>query len=140
MQTVEKVETDQVHGADTLEERAAEGARNFLEMMVQKVGTGGTSMVFGQPVERGSVTVIPVARAMWGVGGGSGPEEKHEQKTGTSPGTGGGGGVMIVPVGYIELTNGRSRFRPIFTFSGLVPFLLVTGMITLRILKYLKRA
>ena len=51
---------------------------------------------------------MPVARASWGLGGGVG-----RQPDGKESGSGAGGGVTVRPVGYIELRDGRSRFRPI---------------------------
>jgi uncharacterized spore protein YtfJ len=52
------------------------------------------------------VTVIPVARVRWGVGGGGGwaPE---------GSGSGGGGGVAADPIGYIEITSAGATFRRI---------------------------
>ena len=62
--------------------------------------------MFGNPVERGDVTVIPVARARWGFGGGGGRNRRNE------PGSGGGGGASVSPIGYIEIhTDGTTNFR-----------------------------
>ena len=70
---------------------AAEGdlASRFLERLTALVGAhAGAKAVFGDPVERDGLTVIPVARVRWGVGGGGG--------TGLDgSGTGGGGGVDV---------------------------------------------
>jgi hypothetical protein len=121
---------------ETVREGTTEGTAGFLDMLAQKVGSSGASMVFGEPVERGGVIVIPVARAIWGFGGGSGPAGKAQ---GMATGIGGGGGVMITPIGYIELAGGRSSFRPIFTFAGIVPFLMAAGFVVVRILRNLRR-
>ena len=59
-------------------------------------------VVFGEPVERGDVTVIPVATASLGLGGSTGAA--------ASPG-GIGAGLRVTPVGYIEIANGTAQFR-----------------------------
>jgi uncharacterized spore protein YtfJ len=66
--------------------------------------TAQASAVFGEPVYQGATVIVPVAKAMWGVGGGKGPERT---------GDGSGGGMRVVPVGYIHIENGRARFHSI---------------------------
>ena len=78
--------------------------------LADKLGvTAQASTIFGEAVERDGMTVIPVAKARWGLGGGGG---KHGL-AGRHEGMGGGGGVIVQPVGFIEMSNGESRFRPI---------------------------
>ncbi|HEY3780271.1 MAG TPA: spore germination protein GerW family protein [Fimbriimonadaceae bacterium] len=67
----------------------------------------GAVLVYGEAVSQGNVTVIPVAKVRYGFGGGFG----HHGKSGDEGG--GGGGVIINPIGYIELKDGTSQFRPI---------------------------
>ncbi|HYG65109.1 MAG TPA: spore germination protein GerW family protein [Thermoanaerobaculia bacterium] len=71
--------------------------------------TGRATTVFGEAIERDGVTVIPVAKAKWALGGGGG-----HRRPGNQEGMGGGGAVNVAPVGYIEIRNGESRFRPIW--------------------------
>jgi uncharacterized spore protein YtfJ len=54
------------------------------------------------------VTVVPVARVRWGVGGGGGKSE-----TDRASGSGGGGGVTADPVGYLEIRPTGAQFQPI---------------------------
>ena len=62
---------------------------SFLDTLAQRLGgTANAATIFGAPVERGDVTVIPVARAAYGFGGGSGTRSGDE-------GSGGGGGVRV---------------------------------------------
>src|SRR3989442_8514711 len=87
--------------------QAAEGdlaSRLLVGLASQIGGKAGAKAVFGDPVERDGITMIPVARVRWGVGagGGEGPE-----------GTGSGGGVVADPIGYIEVTSAGATFRPI---------------------------
>jgi uncharacterized spore protein YtfJ len=78
-------------------------------MLADRIGAQmGASTIYGTPVERDDVTVIPVAAARFGIGAGSGSDPSKRQE-----GEGGGGGGTITPAGYIELKDGRSRFVPI---------------------------
>jgi uncharacterized spore protein YtfJ len=79
----------------------------LLERLVSQVGGHArVQAVFGDHVERDGVTVIPVARVRWGVGGGGGSAPEGS-------GSGGGGGVAADPIGYIEITPSGANFRPI---------------------------
>ena len=79
-----------------------------LQRIGQTVGQGATvSTVFGEPVERGGITVIPVAKARFGFGGGGGAGA-HRSADGS-----GGGGAIVSPVGYIELSHGGADFKRI---------------------------
>lgn len=102
-----------------LERKALPG--EFLDALSRDLrASANISSVFGSPVERGGTTVIPVARARWGMGGGGGNRgagfdqrapAANESRTGS--GGGGGGGIVVEPAGYIEISGGRSRFRAI---------------------------
>ena len=63
--------------------------------------------VFGQPIQEGDVTIIPVAEVGVGFGFGSGQspateEQEDEAESGTSGG--GGGGGKATPRGFIKIT------------------------------------
>lgn len=80
---------------------------SFIERLAQKIGiTANAKYIYGEPVERDGVTVITVAQAVYGFGGGSGTDK------GSEGAGGGGGGAVVKPVGYIEIKNGKTRFRP----------------------------
>lgn len=82
-------------------------AGELLQGLATRIGASvQASAVFGQPVERGGVTVIPVAKATWGFGAGAGGK-------GGEAGAGGGGGSFVSPLGYIELRDTGAEFRPI---------------------------
>jgi uncharacterized spore protein YtfJ len=84
-------------------------AGELLASLAERIGgRAAASTVFAPPVERGGITVIPVATARFVVGGGSGSDPSKGQEGG-----GGGGVGRVAPVGYIELKDGRSRFVPI---------------------------
>ena len=82
---------------------------SFLDRLTEQLEAGANARaVFGEPIERDGITVIPVARARWGIGGGTGaiPDEQRG-------GTGAGGGLTIAPAGFIEICEGHAKFRPI---------------------------
>ncbi|MFL6077729.1 MAG: GerW family sporulation protein [Mycobacteriales bacterium] len=92
------------------QERAAGPATQLLRHLAERLGATATaSTVYGEPVRNGDVTVIPVARVRLALGAGGGSAE------GDTPGEGGGGGgaASAVPIGYLELANGTTRFRRI---------------------------
>ena len=90
---------------------------SLLASLVERLSDAGrVGSVYGEPVERGDRTVIPVARVAWGFGGGGGEgeredetEEGEEHEQGGS-GYGMGGGVTATPVGALELSDDDTRF------------------------------
>ena len=55
---------------DVEKEARADAAENGLTRLAESLGANAAaSAVFGTPVERDGVTVIPVARVRWGFGG-----------------------------------------------------------------------
>jgi uncharacterized spore protein YtfJ len=93
-------------------ERAAGGpAAQLLERMAGALGGRATvGAVYGEPIERGDVTVIPVASFGFGFGGGAGVGLKAGER---AQGGGGGGGATAKPIGYIEISGGTAVYKPI---------------------------
>jgi uncharacterized spore protein YtfJ len=97
----------------------------WIEGLAQRLGATATAAtIFGAPIERGDVTVVPVARAAYGFGGGSGTRSGEE-------GAGGGGGVRVSPVGFFEIRSGVVHYRPIRNWAVLTPVLVAGGLLTL---------
>ena len=106
-------------------------ADRFMGTLAEKLGAvARASTVFSEPIERPGITVVPVAKARWGFGGGVGHSKDDE-------GAGGGGGVQVTPVGFIEIKDGHAEFRPIRTLS--LPLLIIGGLSSLLLLGQLKR-
>ncbi|HLM62526.1 MAG TPA: spore germination protein GerW family protein [Pyrinomonadaceae bacterium] len=102
-----------------------ENKENFVVSLAQKIGiTTNAKYIYGEPVERDGVTVITVAKAVYGFGGCSGKNDADE-------GSGGGVGVVLTPVGYIEIKNGETRFRPTRDWLLLVPALAAAAPVIL---------
>ena len=66
--------------------------------------------VFGEPIEREGIVVIPVAVAIGGGGGGAGPDDQ---------GAGGGFGGIVRAIGVYTLRDGQVRFVPAVDAVGL---------------------
>jgi len=66
--------------------------------------------VFGDPIEAGGVTVIPVARVQGGGGGGSSPNDQG----------GVGFGLNARPAGVYVVRNGRVAWRPAVDVNRIV--------------------
>lgn len=109
-----------------IQENNIPGRQSFIEQLAQRLGiSASAATVYAQPVERGDVTVIPVAKARYGFGGGSGTGKTGEE------GSGGGGGVSVTPIGYIEIKGGNTRFRKIRDPQSLITALAVGGIFAL---------
>ncbi len=108
------------------------GTRLLNGIVAQLGGEASAAAVYGDPIERGGVTVIPVARIGFGFGGGGGKEDGAGNRR---DGSGGGGGASAVPVGYIEIRDGEAVFKPIRTPAKeiVIPLALITGMTVVRI-------
>lgn len=105
------------------------------------LGQSDAETIFGEPVEKGDCTIIPVGRvsSRFGFGGGSGEGPAGEGDGPSGGGGGGGGGAIDVqPIGYIEITSTGSRFVAItdtsavatraVTMGGIVAILFVLGL------------
>lgn len=67
--------------------------------------------VFGEPVNKNGLTVIPAARVVGGGGGGSGPADGPEgAATGTPSGSGAGFGLSAQPAGVFVLKGEDVRW------------------------------
>ena len=136
--------------------RAAGGGRidEFVERIAERVGgRASVRAVFGEPVERDGIAVIPVARVRWGFGGGagSGPVAAGPGRgdtfaqagaaDGARPGfgTGGGGGALADPIGYLEIGPDGATFRPIVPPMPSPAFLLAAGLSGALVLRAIAR-
>ncbi|PVY39637.1 spore germination protein GerW family protein [Pontibacter virosus] len=112
-----------------MEETSKKEQNGFIERLAQRLGiSANASTIYGDPVERDGVIVIPAAKAMYGFGGGSGSKAGEE-------GTGGGGGVAIKPVGYIEIKDGNTKFKSIPDPERVIKIIAVSGVMAFFILK-----
>ena len=108
----------------------------FLERLAERVGgRASVTAVFGEPIERGDLTVVPVARIRWGFGGGSGTAGPETDASGS----GGGGGVAADAIGYIEIRSGEATFRRIGPPFPSPAFVLASGLTAVIVIRALAR-
>lgn len=68
--------------------------------------------VFGEPIERGDVTLVPVATIRGGGGGGTGENAQGAEEVPAGSGAGGGYGVVARPVGVYVIRGDRVDWKP----------------------------
>ena len=112
-----------------------------LDALAERVGGSASARaVFGEPVERDGVTVIPVAKVRWGFGAGGGGGSDKEGQHGE--GGGGGGGASAAPVGFIEVTSAGAVYQPIRDPASVAPVIIaacIGAWFVLRALRKLLR-
>lgn len=110
----------------------------LADELLQRIGktvadNARVSAIFGEPVAREGITVIPVGKARFGFGGGGGTGPRGAEGSGG----GGGGGGSVSPVGYIEISEGGAKFKritsPVAVFA-LVVAASVTALVAKRLL------
>lgn len=101
-----------------------EEPQGLVERLAHTLGAeANATHIFAPPIERDGITVIPVAKAVYGFGGGGGQQRGET-------GSGGGGGAVIKPEGYIEITNGHTRYRPIRDPMMWLPMIMASGALS----------
>jgi uncharacterized spore protein YtfJ len=82
----------------------------------------GVHRIFGDPIERDGVIVVPVALAIGGGGAGTGPDDE----------SGGGFGGVVRPIGMYSLAHGHVRFIPVVDTTALAALALLLTWTLLR--------
>ena len=88
--------------------------------------------VFGEPVEREGVLVIPAAVVRGGAGGGTG---KGSQGDGGGEGEGGGYGFVARPLGVFVLRDDQVEWRPALDLGRVIlggQLLALTALLVIR--------
>lgn len=118
-------------------QKAAQGgAEGLLDRLANRVGLHArASAVYGEPVERGELTVIPVAKVRAGFGGGSGSMPAAGESDTMGEGSGGGGGFIASPLGFIEVRESGATFRRIEDPVAYWPLALAGGVATWLVLR-----
>ena len=124
-------------GTEIEQERQSGSSENMLERLANRIGGRiRVKMIFGEPVEKDGVTVIPVARARWGLGSGS---DSGGNQMGEGISAGGGGGVSVSPAGYVEVRDGRARFHPIYNPANVAQIIVASGIVGVLVLRAVRR-
>jgi uncharacterized spore protein YtfJ len=108
-----------------------------LETVREIVEHAAANHVFGSPVVRDDVTVLPVARINGGGGGGSGSGPAANAAEATGTGTGGGVGVAARPLGVYAIKEGKVRWLPAVDVNRIIlggQIVVAVALLTLRAL------
>jgi uncharacterized spore protein YtfJ len=104
---------------------------SVLNAVREVVDSTATGKVFGSPIIREGITVLPVAKVSGGGGGGGGGAE------GDAPagGTGGGLGVSAKPLGVFVINEGKVAWRPAVDLNKVIigaQIVAVVALLTIR--------
>ena len=103
-----------------------------VDSMMTMIGESLTvSRVYGEPVERDGVIVIPAALVAGGGGGGGGHDAENQE------GEGGGFALAAFPTGAYVIKNGNVRWVPAVDVNRL---LMGLGYVAVRIARNRRRA
>jgi uncharacterized spore protein YtfJ len=90
-----------------------EGATTLIERIAEVIGArAGAPLVYGAPIEREGVTVVPVARVRYGFGAGMGTKPGAGDAA-AQEGGGGGGRVIASPAGFVVVQADEVTYHPI---------------------------
>jgi uncharacterized spore protein YtfJ len=84
----------------------------ILQSLKESILTANDKAVYSEPIAAQGKTVIPVAKLIYGFGGGAGTGGVGNSGT-RGEGGGGGGVARAIPVGVVEVSDQQTRFVPI---------------------------
>lgn len=107
---------------------------NVDEMLTGARDAITVKRVFGEPIERDGLTIIPAADVRGGGGGGAGSDSEGDS------GGGGGFGLSARPVGVYVLRDGDVRWEPAFDINRVAVMGMLTGIVALLALRSVIKA
>ncbi|HZU69317.1 MAG TPA: hypothetical protein VFA09_18715 [Ktedonobacteraceae bacterium] len=119
---------------ETWPERSATG-KNILKRLARRItGSVRARTIFGEPIEKEGITVIPLARARWATASASEGRGRlippsadlsaHGWET-----------VKITPAGYVEVRDGRARFHPMYDPARVTQIIVASGVVAVLLLQ-----
>lgn len=106
---------------------------NIMELLEQTKDQASVGRVFGEPIIRGDVTIIPVARVAQGGGGGMGTSKEFEG------GSGGGYGMAAKPAGIYVIKEGEVHWKPAVDVNRIVIGGQIVGVVLLLTIRTIVR-
>ena len=112
------------------------------EVLQQARDTLTVRRVFGEPIERDGILVVPVARVFGGAGAGTGEREvgKEEDELRHGRGSGGGWGAVAHPVGVYVISGGNVRWVPALNLNQIILGGQIAAVVALLVLRSVVRA
>jgi uncharacterized spore protein YtfJ len=102
--------------------------------------------VFGEPVVKNGITVIPVAKIIGGAGGGEGPTpsssagEPSDETAPTRQSVGGGFGMAARPAGVYVLQGERVRWIPALDVNRIIVGMQIVAIVLLLTVRSIVRS
>jgi len=103
---------------------------NVTEMLSDAREAMTVKRVYGDPIEREGLTIVPAADVRGGGGGGSDSENNG----------GGGFGLSARPVGVYIVKDGQVQWEPAIDVSRISILGLITGIVALLVLRSIVKA
>jgi uncharacterized spore protein YtfJ len=111
---------------------------HFLEALSERLrSSANVKTIYGDPLQAEGKTIIPVARIAYGLGGGYGEMKTTDENGHTEEkpeGEGGGGGIIVTPVGVIEVSREKVKFIPLQRSKVMLAAGFLVGFVLGRIL------
>ncbi|TMC09585.1 MAG: sporulation protein [Chloroflexi bacterium] len=107
---------------------------NPREILEQARDTFTVRRVFGEPIERDGLVLVPVAAVQGGAGAGGG-EGRPSENAPPGSGAGGGWGGSARPVGVYVIDRGQVRWEPAVDVGRIIlgaQIVLVVGLLAMR--------
>jgi uncharacterized spore protein YtfJ len=123
----------------------SEAAAKVNSQVDEMVNRMNTSAVFGEPIQQGDMTLIPVASVTYGFGSGQGWGRGKEEDApadappGEGAGVGGGGGGRARPLGFIKIDPSGATWEPTMDMTRVsVGGMLLAGWIVFWVMKMIR--
>lgn len=128
-----------------MDDRLSEAAAKVNSQVDEMLSRMNTSAVFGEPIQQGDLTLIPVGSVLYGFGSGQGYGRGKDEKagedapTGEGAGAGGGGGGMARPLGFIKIDPSGAKWEPTMDMTRVsVGGMLLAGWIVFWVMKMIR--
>lgn len=122
-------------GAESKRPEGAMEPRGVLGLMERAKDVMTVKRVYGDPIEKDGVTIIPAARVRGGGGGGGGEGPGTQGR-----GWGGGFGVSASPAGAYVIKEGRVRWEPALDLNRTIFMGQLVGIVFLLTVRSIARA
>ena len=90
----------------------------MLDSVQEVIDSAQAGKVFGAPIERDGMTVVPVAKVQGGggAGGGGATQGQHAGEAGSGAGV----GVMAKPLGVFVIRDGKVSWQPALDLNKVI--------------------
>lgn len=128
-----------------MDDRMGEAVGKVNSQVDEMLGRMNTKAVFGEPIQQGDTTLIPVASVFYGFASGQGwGRGKDENAPADAPmgeggGAGGGGGGVARPLGFVRIGQDGAKWEPTMDMTRVsVGGMLLAGWIVFWVMKMLR--